>query len=703
MRTLSSSLLAAQKKLHVKPLAKIVLTHGATTYTYTKARILDATETEDGSLQSCEVVLANGDRELTDIDLRGFKGIISFGLVTLSAEEYSDCAPMWATAQRFDSTQGKLTCTLTLAGIIKLMNDDRASDSYIPDEDDTKSIKTLVNELIGATMACFNHCTPYEVVWDAGYDTLADTYKPKDGFRIYTNGSRRAALDRLLQYTKNVAVAKNDGKVHILKPVTSGTTYDYEYTLEDGHVFFAKALRNRLVIPNYVVVKSRDDDDPQYSGSAQDAESYALLPRKEFRQTSLESNQQGTDIAEAILAKAQMWCESGSASVPMNVGAEVFDYAKVTDRRESDYRAGNIGMIVRHYQPAKMDWRMTMVFGNWQSVRKALTNLSIDPDDLQDSFSRLRVGDLYAEHILADSLDMVWIDPEGNIDLSLIGDNLDNLPDGEIYARVKSLHLDAEGGIKLDENIIYKAGYDPSTKWTGSNLDDLPDGLTYQRVKSVAINTNGMVILDQVVAGTYGLLRATCINSGYIELNTLTRSSGEWYDKSGVVIDSSKGICIYGKDMALYTSNAKWGTVQCKVDSTGQIIAGAGDVKLNSAGIQIMEDALAFYYGGSWVTPALAVGVNSSGGIIQAFGRSLYIVVPSSYVFNLSAPNIGIGAAYLTLGNMNYIGLPVYDDSGGHPVGFQGKAYVSSATGELHLYTNVGAGLKWYRCDLTPE
>jgi len=54
-----------------------------------------------------------------------------------------------------------------------------------------------------------------------------------------------------------------------------------------------------------------------------------------------------------------------------------------------------------------------------------------------------------------------------------------------------------------------------------ATLDTLPDGVTYQRTKSVAIDANGMVILDQVVAGTYGLVLTTDISAGHIKLDSV--------------------------------------------------------------------------------------------------------------------------------------------------------------------------------------
>jgi len=563
MRTLSDSLLKAQKQAFVNNLYKIVLTKGASTYTYEKDRILPSAHDEEPYSHKATIVLNNSDGALDDIDLRGYKGILSYGAVA-SGEEYSATAPVWVMDQQFDSDPNKLICTLELEGAFNLMADDEASANYIPDADDTKTVKDLANGIVGATLAPFTLCKAYEIVWDTGYDALADTYKPKDGFRIYTGGNRLAALRRVLDYTANVARWEDDGKVHILKPVTTGTTYDSEYSLERGdHKFFSKAYKNTLVIPNKIYVKSYADDDPQYSGSAQIAD-YASLPDEvkkiRYIQAKLESNAQAEDIAEALIAKAEMWSKRGAAEVPLNVGAEVFDYVKVTDSRQGDTRTGNLGYVHRRF--GKDKWLMTFGFGNWLDQLKynqILKELETYTDAGQ-YFSRLSVGDLYVEHILADSLDMVWIDPEGNIDLDKIGDNLDNLPNGEVYARIKSMHLDA-GVLQLNENVVYKAGYDPNTKrrnftatpttpydlgdmwtdgtvlkrcttaratgayvagdWTQVGLDAIADGSVYHRVKSAALSADGLVLLDQVTVGTYGLVLTADISAGHIKLDSV--------------------------------------------------------------------------------------------------------------------------------------------------------------------------------------
>lgn len=610
MRDISETLKTAQQSRSLDPAVKITLTHGDDSYTYTKTRILDINHPEEPFSQRCELVLDNSKGGLTAIDLKGFKGVLSKGAITSAGEEYDATAPLWVIAQTFNSSPGKLDCTLSLVGIPNLMADDKASASYIPDSDDTKTIKTLINEIAGATLACYSHCQAYEVVWKEGYDSLADTHKPRDSFRIYVGGSRLAAFRRLLDRTGNVALVKADGKWHIFKPTVSGEVYDYEYSLKTGHVFFSKAYRKRLVIPNRIVVQSQKDDDPFYSGSAQ-VDDYDDLPeavkKTDYQQMRLKDATQADDIAAAILSKHQLWAELGAADVPMNVGAEVFDYVKVTDERENDYRIGNLGHLCRHYNANRAEWRMTFSFGNWMTVRKALANLdptgSIGTDDLEAYFTRLMVKDAYIENLNISQINAIWLDPESNIDLSKIGDTLDSLPDGEVYARVKSLHIDA-GIIQLDENIFYKAGYNPTAKLdkTDDSLDDVPDGTTYQRVKSAALTAGGLVLLDEVVVGTYGLVKSTYISAGRIQL---WEAVGDLDDiDNGSTYKKVKATDISAGHIKLY--------VDQDLDEQGMAIISDSDekVKIDANGIQIKGGELLHFYNsaGSYATTMGVIG-----------------------------------------------------------------------------------------------
>jgi len=585
-----SNLLIAQQAKSLTPLIKVVLTHGVNSYTYGRDRILDLNHPEEPFSQKAELVLDNSDGVLTDIDLQGFEGVISYGVLTKDGEEYSACAPMKVLSQNFGTTMTKMDCRFSLFGIPNQMAYDEASASYMPESTDNKTVKTLLGQIIGATLACYSHCEAFEIVWDSE-DSLIGTYKPKDSFRIYVGGKRLAAVRRLLEYTKCVLRFQNDGKAHISVPKTTGVGYDYEYSLESGHSFFSKAYRNRLVLPNFAVVQSQKDDDPQYSGTASDPASYALLPKRTYLQTRLESNAQATAIAEAMIAQHQLWSEMGSADVPMNVGAEVFDYVKVAAFSAEDvFRVGNLGHLCRHYNAERAEWRMTFSFGNWMTVRRALADIGItDPGDIEGYFTRLYAKDAYIENltaenilagsittellaagaVIAEKIDMIWLDPDSNVDLSLIGDTLDSLPDGATYARTRWLHLDAETGLTMKESQIYYIRLSPDSdevyirrqdtaptpeftgeywidtsgassvikRWTSSQwitidqdeIDALNRGVLTVHTKLASLSVDGLVLLDEVEvdwgSGTYGLTLRSDYEAGHIKLSALVEDS----------------------------------------------------------------------------------------------------------------------------------------------------------------------------------
>ena len=427
MRTLSATLLAAQKEASVSPLVRITLTHGVDELVLGTAAILSIKHTEDPYTHKAEAVLDNSGGAFTGNDYKGWQVVISYGAVTPSGDEYSGCAPLWVVHQELYSARGKLVCRLLMSGIPDMLAEDRASGAYMPADTDAKTVKAIIREILGDSgvtmLACFNHCQPYDIVFDSE-DALIGTYQPKDGFRIYMNGSRLSALKRLLDYTQCVMLFGGDGNVHILQPVTSGVVYDYEYSLASGHTFFSKAYRNSLVIPNYVIAKSHPGDSPQYSGYASDSESISAFREMRYQKYArLAGNAQAVTIATALLAKFQLEAQKGEADVPMNCGAELFDHVKVIDERESDYRVGNIGSLTRKYSSGK--YTMDFSFGGWLSVRALLSHLEV-LSDIGLDFYRLGVKNLYAERIQAGDIDVDT--------LSAISANIGTITSGFIQA-----------------------------------------------------------------------------------------------------------------------------------------------------------------------------------------------------------------------------------------------------------------------------
>ncbi len=239
-----------------------------------------------------------------------------------------------------------------------------------------------------AGIEVYDHCAAWTVTDDtAAGDALLDVYLPADAFFIRQGESRLEVIDKLLAYTATERRFENDDEIHLRVPVTSGASYDYEYALTTGHTFFAKSIRDALVIPNKFVVESFPTDEDQYTGSYTSATSYALMPINNYVRAKLVSDAQAIAIATAKISRIEIASQRGSANVPMNVGAEIWDYVKVTDERASDSRAGNIGYIRRHYdnQNRPTSYLMTFSFGGVATKGVPGTKIS----QLYDGMSRL--------------------------------------------------------------------------------------------------------------------------------------------------------------------------------------------------------------------------------------------------------------------------------------------------------------------------
>jgi hypothetical protein len=663
MRTLSTSLDAAQKELEYEEIYKIVLTKsGETTRTYDKDRIIRIeNHTEEAYDQKVKVVVDNSDGALTDLDLKGYQAVISYGFIT-SEEEYSPTAPMYVISQENTSQEDLLTTIFECVGKINLIGEDRARTNYLPEDDDTKTVKDIINDMFDGTMPAFDACPTYTVTWGTE-DSLIDSFQPKDTFRIYKNGSRLAALRRLLDYTKCVARFEDDGEIHIYQPTVTGTTYDEEFQLdEDGdgeHSFFSKAHRKRLVIPNRIYVDSQPDDGDSYSGNAIDSASYNALGYyvNQYEEARVTGNAQAGNIAEAMLSKYQLHAEAGAAKVPLNVGSEVYDYVKITDKRLSDSRTGNIGKIVRNvvYDIRKQKltrFEMVLHFGGWLSIRQQVNNWELHPSGFGSAgqyFNRLTVKDLYVENIVADNILLY---------------TMDDITNGDSYGKVLITEISA-GHIKLVDATVVDATF---------TMDKMNDG------------------------STYGLIKITDLSAGHIKLTSNVVVDGEWYDESGVEIDATHGINLYGAANNLTTRATKAGTIQCYVGSDGYIYAGAGTVILNSSGLTIKGEKIFLQHTDAtslvtFATTASLLQMKSSSGV------GIQIICQGEGTLNLD----GGGAVSITAGVGDdldlYAGADIMvDATDGFSLRAGGTAPSAVGTGDINIdgddliYIRAGLG-----------
>ena len=283
-------------------------------------------------------------------------------------DEYSICAPFKVESQEFLSGMGVLLCQLYCIGKPNQMGQDKAESRYTQISADTNTVKTLITAIAQKTLTPYTNYTSVTATYDSE-DSLISTFIPADFFSVETNESRLEKTKELLAYTGCKQRYRDDGQLHILDPVTTGVTYDYEYKFDvsGDHTFFSKAVRERFVNPNKEIVKSHEDHTPQYSGSATSATSFALDVKIRTTLRRLASNAQGTSIAEAMIEQTELASERGSITVPMNAGQEVWDYVKVTDSRQGDTRTGNVQRIQRRIKIPEgrepLTWEMEIRFG----------------------------------------------------------------------------------------------------------------------------------------------------------------------------------------------------------------------------------------------------------------------------------------------------------------------------------------------------
>lgn len=294
-------------------------------------------------------------------------GTVTWEMDGNTGDEYSNRAPLKVESQQFHSGMGVLLCQLYLTGKPNQMAQDKAESRYTQEATDTNTVKTLITAVGGATMTGYTNYTAVTATYDSE-DSIIDSFKPADFFSVEINESRLDKIKELSAYTGCKMRFRADGQMHILDPVTTGTTYDYEYKFDvsGDHTFFSKAIRERFVNPNREIVKT-PDWATTYSGSATSATSYALDPKTRTTYRRLASNAQGTSIAAALIEQTELGSERGSITVPMNVGQEVWDYVKITDSRQNDTRTGNVQYIQFNVKiPGSGEvftWEMTIRFG----------------------------------------------------------------------------------------------------------------------------------------------------------------------------------------------------------------------------------------------------------------------------------------------------------------------------------------------------
>jgi hypothetical protein len=199
MRTLSATLQAAQEMKSRAPVKRVVLTSGATSYTYGNERILSLVHTERDDSHTAVIELQNSDHALDDIALKGFSAVISHGFKGTAGAEYSACAPLKVVGPVKQSAPGMLRYIISLMGMPDLLKEDKAKDDYNHHATSVKTVKDLVTEILDGQPVA-EELTESQNVYDswlalddtkdaAGQRLTLDKTITKVSFRLKKTGS----------------------------------------------------------------------------------------------------------------------------------------------------------------------------------------------------------------------------------------------------------------------------------------------------------------------------------------------------------------------------------------------------------------------------------------------------------------------------------------------------------------------------------
>ena len=549
-------------------------------------------------------------------------GTVTWEMDGNQGDEYSRCAPLRCRAQELHSGRGILKLILRPLGILDQLGEDKATAGTTVAAGNTLTVQDWITLVAGATgLASYSTYTAVPLSYDST-DAVITTFKPAEYFAIRLNESRLSKVQELLAYTGSKMRSQNDGKIHIFDPVVSGTAYDYEYafTVPGSHNFWSKTVRNRFVEPNKVIVTSPSSAGTVYAGTATSATSFALAPKIATYEMTLASSAQANSIAAAKIESVEVDSEKGFAVVPMNVGQELWDWIKITDSRQNDTITGNIQYIRRDVEihpSSPLTWTMMLALGrpSQLSIMSNMLDTGVSGGRLSDG-QILTMYDGIISYLESQKQQLTFID-ETYItasDSSIPGD-LDDLDDGTTYKRVLATAITA-GNIRLTEVV--------------GTLDDVDEGSTYQKIL------------------------ATNLSAGNIKLTSGLVAAGEWYDTGGVRINASTGIDIYGGSTAFRTyASATSATIQCQVNSSGQITAAAGSIILDANGLKIVGQAAiiadttnatrGYMYANS--TDILVYSADSAGVVVSGDRGILIESRNGSYSVALtSAGNITLGA-----------------------------------------------------------
>lgn len=426
---------------------------------------------------------------------------ITWEMDGVQGDEYSRTAPLKCLSGNLTNNMGKLTAKIEAVGVPDLMARDKAGVEYLPASTDTRTVKTLLTDVItkanwAATSWPHSSAESYSVIFDSE-DSLIGSFIPADSFRVSLNQDRLEVIRWLISKTGCVMRVEADGKWHVRVPVVSGTTYDYTYSLVKGdHNFFAKGYERSIPLYGYIQVDSRNGDTPAYTGNATDTDTPTELRKPSYLKAKVTGDVQAAAIAAGQLKHYQIDAQKGSGTIPMNVGAEVYDYCNMVDSKEGTSRAGNIGQLIRYFGSINMSFH----FGG---IEAGSTLPSPDGTaSVTDYYSSIL--DLYDnQKLLADAIQNIQtkgllIDGEWTFDIGY-----DPTDKRRVFGATPTTPYDI-GDLWVDASNTKRcttaraSGAYQAGDWTATTLDAITDGTSYARVPFADFSA-GHILLSSTI------------------------------------------------------------------------------------------------------------------------------------------------------------------------------------------------------------
>jgi hypothetical protein len=279
--------------------------------------------------------------------LEGESVTISWGFLNPAtgwASEMIEAPPLKVVSTSGRSEPGNVAARFECVGWWELLagtrvvRDPSDADAAPPVWPGDTTVRGILNELLQGKAPVFLDSS----------DGVVDVYRPyyeADGLE-----SVMTTVRNLLDMTSCYISLRSDG-FHIVFPSADGPL-DYTYNLDD-HRFFVRAHAAKATIPNRIVMVPQlpsVDEAPEFIGVAQDQDSIDKLGYLDLITTDegVLSQGEANNRAYRLLQRLKAESSEGIATVPMNIGQELYDRVRVIDARIGGVPIDSfVGMIRR--------------------------------------------------------------------------------------------------------------------------------------------------------------------------------------------------------------------------------------------------------------------------------------------------------------------------------------------------------------------